>query len=81
MVTAGETQIRRVVAVWRDSRIGPDAELFVLPPCGVCRRFMVDIDPANADAEVVLSATRAVPLRELLPLSGWSAEPARLDRS
>jgi cytidine deaminase len=81
MVTAGETQIRRVVAVWRDSRIGPHAELFVLPPCGVCRRFMVDVDPANADAEVVLSATRAVPLGELLPLSGWSAEPARLDRS
>jgi cytidine deaminase len=77
MVTAGETRIRRVVAVWRDARIGPDAELFVLPPCGVCRRFMVDVDPANGDAEVVLSADRVVPLSELLPLRGWSAEPAR----
>lgn len=77
MVTAGETRIRRVVAVWRDARIGPDSELFVLPPCGVCRRFLVDIDPANSDAEVVLSATRVVPLDELLPLHGWSAEPAR----
>jgi hypothetical protein len=35
MVTAGETRVRRVVAVWRDSRLG-----------------------------------------ELLPLHGWSAEPA-----
>lgn len=77
MITAGETQIRRVVAVWRDARIAPDAELFVLPPCGVCRRFMVDIDPANDDADVVLGASEAVPLRQLLPLHGWSAAPAR----
>jgi cytidine deaminase len=76
MVTAGETRIRRVVAVWRDSRIGPDSELFVLPPCGVCRRFMVDIDPTNSEAEVVLSATDVRVLKELLPFHGWSAEPA-----
>lgn len=77
MVTAGETRIRRVVAVWRDSTIGPDSELFVLPPCGVCRRFMVDIDPSNSVAEVVLSASEVKALGELLPLHGWSAAPAR----
>jgi cytidine deaminase len=77
MVTAGETRIRRIVAVWRDSRIGPDSELFVLPPCGTCRQFMVDIDPGNSDADIVLSATEAVPLNQLLPHHGWSAEPAR----
>lgn len=77
MITAGETRIRRVVAVWRDSRIGPDSELFALPPCGVCRQFMIDVDPANSDAEVVLSATKTARLSDLMPRSGWSAEPAR----
>jgi len=77
MVTAGETQVRRVVAVWRDSRAGADSPLCVLPPCGVCRRFFVDVDPANADAIIVLGATETLPLRELLPLHGWSAQPAR----
>jgi cytidine deaminase len=77
MATAGDTRVHQVVAVWRDSRIGPDSPLFVLPPCGVCRRFLVDVDPANADASVILSATDAVPLRELYPLHGWSARPAR----
>ncbi len=77
MITAGETRVRRVVAVWRDWRVGPHSPLFVLPPCGVCRRFLVDIDPANSDTEVVLSATEIVPLRDLLPLHGWSARPAR----
>lgn len=77
MITAGETRIRRVVAVWRDSRVAADAPLFVLPPCGVCRRFLVDIDPANVDAEVVLGADEVSPLSQLLPRSGWSATPAR----
>jgi len=77
MITAGETRVRRIVAVWRDSRIGPDSPLFVVPPCGVCRRFLVDIDPANADAEIVLSATETAPLSDLLPLHGWQARPAR----
>lgn len=77
MVTAGETRVRQVVAVWRDSRLGPESPLLVLPPCGVCRRFLVDVDPANVAASVVLSATETVLLGELLPLPGWSALPAR----
>jgi cytidine deaminase len=77
MITAGETRVRQVVAVWRDSRVGADSPLFVLPPCGVCRRFLVDVDPANTGAEVVLGASHSVPLSELLPLHGWSARPAR----
>jgi cytidine deaminase len=77
MITAGETRVRRVVAVWRDSRVATDAPLFVLPPCGVCRRFLVDIDPANLDTEVVLGAHEVSLLGQLLPLAGWSARPAR----
>jgi cytidine deaminase len=77
MVTAGETRVARVVAVWRDSRIGPDSPLFVVPPCGVCRRFLVDVDAANVDAEVVMSAAEVVALHDLYPHAGWSAQLAR----
>lgn len=69
MVTAGEYAIARVVAVWRSEQ----GELHVLPPCGRCREFLRQIDPANIDAEVVLAADHAAPLRELLPHWEWPA--------
>ncbi len=60
MVTAGETRIRRIVAVWGDDT--------VLPPCGRCREFMYQVDRANwRGALVVLGPDRAMPLSELLP--------------
>ena len=72
MVTAGEYQIRTIVAVWRD-----DADrLYVLPPCGRCREFMRQIDPANLAADVVLGAEHCIPLQALLPRHEW---PAPLD--
>jgi len=37
MVTAGEYQITKIVAVWRDA----DDTLYVVPPCGRCREFSV----------------------------------------
>jgi cytidine deaminase len=67
MVTAGEYRIARIVAVWRDG----DGDLYVLPPCGRCREFLRQIDPANLDTEVVLGPEKAVPLRELLPAWEW----------
>jgi cytidine deaminase len=67
MVTSGEYRIARIVAVWRDD----EDQLYVLPPCGRCREFIRQIDPANLDTEVVLGAGHTVPLRELLPASEW----------
>jgi cytidine deaminase len=67
MVTAGEYQIARIVAVWRDDQ----GRFFVLPPCGRCREFMRQIDEANLDAEVVLGDERRQRLRELLPEHEW----------
>ncbi len=58
MIKAGETHISAVVAVADDC---------ILAPCGRCREFMVQIDPRNADAEVILGEDRSVLLRELLP--------------
>ncbi|WP_198545961.1 cytidine deaminase family protein [Actinacidiphila yeochonensis] len=67
MVTAREYRIAKVVAVWRND----EGVLHVLPPCGRCREFMRQIDPANLDSEVVLGRRRTASLRDLLPASDW----------
>jgi cytidine deaminase len=68
MITDGEVKFRRVVAVWRNDQTG---ELHVLPPCGVCREFMRQIDEGNLDAEVILAVDRTTTLRDLLPEHEW----------
>ena len=65
MVTAGEYEIARIFAVWRDDQ----GVLHVVPPCGRCREFIRQIDPANLDTEVVLGRTSSARLRDLLPHS------------
>ncbi|MDG4827544.1 cytidine deaminase [Asanoa sp. WMMD1127] len=67
MVTAGEERIARIVAVWRDDQ----DRIYVLPPCGRCREFIRQLDPANLDTEVVLGSDRWAPLRDLLPEHEW----------
>lgn len=69
MVTAGEYRIAKIVAVYRDEA----GTLYVLPPCGRCREFIRQIDPANLAAEVVLGRTESAPLRDLLPRTDWPA--------
>lgn len=60
MITAGESRIAKIVAVW--------GEETVLPPCGRCREFMYQIDAANlTETDVILGVDRAVKLQELLP--------------
>jgi cytidine deaminase len=72
MVTAREYQIARIVAVHRNDQ----GVLYVLPPCGRCREFIRQIDPANLGTEVVLSRTSSARLSELLPRHEW---PSPLD--
>ena len=60
MITAGETRIAKIVAVWGDR--------VVLPPCGRCREFMCQIDVVNfACTDVILGEDKVVKLQELLP--------------
>lgn len=60
MITVGESQIARIVAIWGENT--------VLPPCGRCRELMYEIDAANLEnTEVVLGLDQAVKLKELLP--------------
>ena len=63
MLKNRETQIDMIVAVNESGRI--------LPPCGRCREFLVQIDPANLDTKVILEENKIVLLRELLPYT-WS---------
>lgn len=72
MVTAGEYRIAKIVAVWRDDR----GRLYALPPCGRCREFMRQIDPANLDADVIVGRDQVAKLSDLLPLNEW---PSPLD--
>jgi cytidine deaminase len=72
MVTAREYKIARIVAVWRDD----EGVLHVVPPCGRCREFIRQIDPANLDTDVVLSQANSARLRELLPCSEWPSPHA-----
>lgn len=63
MVTAGESRIMRIVAVWKDDH----GKVFVLSPCGRCREFMRQIHGDNLETDVILSREHVVKLRELLP--------------
>ena len=58
MIKGGETQIDTIVAVADDC---------LLTPCGRCREFLLQIDPRNADATVILDGDRLVKLRDLMP--------------
>lgn len=73
MVTAGEYRIAKIVAVWRDA----EGALYVVPPCGRCREFMRQIDPANLDTVVILGRDTTAKLSELLPAHNW---PGPLDQ-
>lgn len=68
MITAGEYKIKKVVAVWRDEN---GENLTVLPPCGVCREFMRQVDYDNMGTEIVLGLDKSETLTELLPAARW----------
>jgi len=59
MVTHGESKIVSIVAVNRDNKI--------LSPCGRCREFIRQIDPANAQTRVLLEGDRVATIEQLLP--------------
>lgn len=61
MITNGESQIEKVLAVLYDGK--------VIPPCGACREFMMQLDKDGGETEVLLDydTKRAVKLKELMP--------------
>lgn len=62
MITHGESEIRRVIAVNRDGK--------AMPPCGACREMMTQLMPKTyRDVEIMLDyeSGRIVTLGELTP--------------
>lgn len=59
MITDGETKILKVVSVYNNGEI--------IPPCGRCREFIIQIDDENDCCEVKVNANTVVTIKELLP--------------
>ena len=61
MITCGESEIDKVVAVMPDGTVGP--------PCCACREFMMQLGPDSGEIEILmdLASGRTVRLRELVP--------------
>ncbi len=61
MITNGESQIDKLVAVMPDGRVGS--------PCGACREYMMQLDKHSGDIEILLDleTQETVTLKELIP--------------
>lgn len=61
MITHGESQIDKVVAIVPSGKIGS--------PCGACREFMMQLDKGSGDIEILLDleTEKTIRLKELLP--------------
>lgn len=63
MLTAGENRVEKIVAVnWNRD---------ILPPCGRCREFLMQL--GNPDALVLVAKDTAVKVKDLLPFSWQEA--------
>ncbi|MBQ7922553.1 MAG: cytidine deaminase [Clostridia bacterium] len=67
MITNGESQIEKVVAVMPDGRVGS--------PCGACREYMMQLDKNSGEIEILLDleTKKTVKLKELIP-DWWGTE-------
>lgn len=61
MITNGESQIDKVVAVMSDGTVGSS--------CGACREYMMQLDKNSGDIEILLDleTKKTVRLKELIP--------------
>ncbi len=61
MITHGEHQIDKVVAVMPDGQVGP--------PCGVCREFMMQLSLDSGSIEILMDypSRTVVTLAQLMP--------------
>lgn len=67
MITNGEQEIDKVLAIMPDGRVGP--------PCGACREFMMQLDKNSGDIEIIMDieSRRTIRLKELVP-DWWGTE-------
>ena len=67
MISNGEKEIKTIVAIWYDEKI---KKYKVIPPCGKCREQIAQASKKNQNTEVIISETKKVKLKRLLPY-GW----------
>ncbi len=66
MISNGEKEIKKIVAVWFDKKTG---KYQVIPPCGKCREMIKQVCKKNHKTEVIISESKKVSLKDLLPHS------------
>lgn len=61
MITNGESQIDKVLAIMPDGKAGP--------PCGACRELMMQLDKNSGEIEILLDyeTRKIITLKELIP--------------
>lgn len=77
MITGKEYKIKKIVAVWNDN---PAKDLYVLPPCGVCRQYMMLLSEDSEAIDVVLGSEKTAKLKDLLPYNEWPEKEVALNR-
>jgi cytidine deaminase len=77
MITNKEYKIKKIVAVWNDN---PEKDLYILPPCGVCRHYMFMLSEDALDIDVVLGSNKTVKLKELYPEHEWPEKEEGLNQ-
>lgn len=76
MITNKEYKVKKIVAVWNDN---PDKDLYVLPPCGVCRHYMFMLSENALDIDVVLGSDKTVKLKDLYPNNEWPDKETKVE--
>lgn len=61
MITNGESQIDKIVAIMPDGKVGS--------PCGACREYMMQLDKDSGEIEILLDveSKKTICLKELIP--------------
>ena len=67
MITNGESEIEKVVAVMSDGTLGA--------PCGACREYMMQLDKDSGEIEILLDleSQKTIKLKQLIP-NWWGEE-------
>ena len=72
MITAGEFEIAKIVAVNKKGQ--------VLPPCGACREFMMQLDKTAGEIEILsdYETKKTIRLKSLTP-EWWSKDQMEMN--
>ena len=64
MISNGEKEIKKMVAVWYDQK----RDVYeIIPPCGKCREMVFQASKKNINTEVIISDSKKMKIKELLP--------------